>query len=248
MTRTGTRADHQIWATVSGTRKQDLQADIASLVRWGVAAIEFRMDLVPQNLWETVWRELAPPIPWWTAHFGTGVDADGARSATLQGLETGAEGAIFHSRCEHLHELVEACRSADKAFAAPFHSQEPLSVDAAISEFEHQESLSPSFRKIAVRARTFEDALAIVEATRLASQDGGTPVVGAVFGQQRWARIALPCAGSSITFMVARQVANEVGGDDEQLQLAELENLLNVRGLMPLRRAGGSAEDARAVA
>ena len=223
---------HQIWATVSGTDRDQIAADVEAVVQWGVEAIEFRLDLVPPDLWKAVLVNLAPPIPWWVAHFGTGSGADAARSAVLATLESEAAGAIFHSRCEHLDELVERCRAAGADFAAPYHSQEPLTLEAALAEYAHQQSISPKFRKIAVRAKSFDDAYALLEATRRCSTDGGAPVVGAVFGQHRWARVAMPTVGSTITFIVARKVPNEVGGDDEQLQLAELEKLLGVRGLM----------------
>jgi hypothetical protein len=44
----------------------------------------------------------------------------------------------------------------------------------------------------------------------------------------------MPAVGSTISFIVAERVANEVGADDEQLQAAELESLQQSR-LMPSR-------------
>jgi 3-dehydroquinate dehydratase len=225
---------HQFWATVSGTDRDEIVSQVNTLARWGVQAMEFRVDLIPESLWGGVLNELHPPVPWWVAHFGTGADAAAARKAILATVASEAEGAIFHSRCEYLQELIDISRGAGKLFAAPYHSQEPLTLQGALEEFQYQESLAPAFRKIAVRALSYDDAAALVEATHRASRDGGRPAVGAVFGPQRWARIALPHAGSAITFVVARRVQNEVGGDDQQLQLSELETLAKVRGVVDL--------------
>ncbi len=228
----GMSTEHQVWATVSGASKVEIARDVLDLTRAGVAAIEFRVDLIPVELWDDVFSELAPSIPWWVAHFGTGSDADQARDAIFRTIESEADGAIFHSRCEHLRELVAACREAGKAFAAPYHSQQPLTLEGAVDEYAHQRSLAPAFRKIAVRANDFSEAMALVEATRRAAGEDAAPPVGAVFGNQRWARVALPHSGSAITFIVARRLPNEVGGDDEQLTLGELRSLAKVRGML----------------
>lgn len=229
----GTR--HQYWATVSGTDRAEITRQVAALESWGVEAIEFRVDLIPRALWESILHEQVPRVPWWIAHFGTGHDADEAREAIHATLRSDAAGAIFHSRCEHLDELMAASRTAGKPYAAPYHSQEPLTLEGALDEFRHQESLAPAFRKIAVRANNFEEASALLTATHRASRDGGRPAVGAVFGPQRWARVALPHAGSAITFVIARVVSNEVGGDDQQLQIFEMDHLSKVRGLVIAR-------------
>jgi 3-dehydroquinate dehydratase len=229
---------HQYWATVSGTDKDEIASQVHALVRWGVQAIEFRVDLIPEDLWDAVFHDLRPAVPWWVAHFGTGADAPAARKAILATVASKAQGAIFHSRSEHLKEFIEASRAAGKLFAAPYHSQEPLTLEGALEEFRYQESLAPVFRKIAVRAMSYDDAAALIEATHRASRDGGRPAVGAIFGPQRWARVALPHAGSAITFVVARRVQNEVGNDDQQLQIAELDLLAKVRGLVDLPANG----------
>ncbi|MFY9825430.1 MAG: type I 3-dehydroquinate dehydratase [Thermoanaerobaculia bacterium] len=231
---------HQFWATVSGTDRDEIASQVDALVRWGVEAIEFRVDLIPRNLWDSVLHERIPSVPWWVAHFGTGLDAQAAREAILATVASEAQGAIFHSRCEHLRELIDVSRRAGKLFAAPYHSQQPLTLEGALEEFAHQESLLPEFRKIAVRAMNFDDAAALLEATHRASRDGGSPAVGAIFGPQRWARVALPHAGSAITFVVARRVQNEVGSDDQQLQISEVDTLAKVRGIVDLP-AGGVA-------
>jgi 3-dehydroquinate dehydratase len=229
---------HQFWATVSGTDRDEIAGQVDALVRWGVKAIEFRVDLIPESHWEAVLHELHSPVPWWVAHFGTGAGAASAQRAVLATAASEAQGAIFHSRCERLNELIEISRTAGKQFAAPYHSQEPLTLQGALEEFQYQEALAPMFRKIAVRALNYDDAAALLEATHRASRDGGRPAVGAVFGPQRWARIALPHAGSAITFVVARRVQNEVGSDDQQLQISELETLAKVRGIVDLPASG----------
>jgi hypothetical protein len=223
---------HQIWATISGREREDLDRQVKAVAEWGIEAVEYRLDLIPADLWEFVLSGPRPRLSWWVAHFGTGQDSKLAHDAARATIASAADGVIFHSHCEGVGQLVQACRSAGKPFAAPFHGQEPLTLDAALEEFAFQQSLSPSFRKIAVRAHSYDEAAALVEATRRASRDGGNPAVGAVFGRQRWARIALPHAGSAITFVVAHRVKNEVEGDDEQLQLSELGDLCRVSGLM----------------
>lgn len=239
-------ANHQYWATVSGSTRNQIAVDIKLLEDWGISAIEFRLDLVPMELWDTVLTDLAPSVPWWVAHFGTGSEAEVAKKAILATTRSKADGGIFHSRCENIDELIKACRDAGKDYAAPFHSQEPLTFEGAMAEYAHQQSLSPAFRKIAVRPKSFGDAHALLEATRLCAKDGGAPVVGAVFGEHRWARLAMQTVGSTISFIVARKLPNEVGGDDEQLQLAELKHLLEVRGLMSPHQVVREYEDSLA--
>jgi hypothetical protein len=213
---------HSIWGTVSGTDLNEISRQTEALAQWGVEAIEYRVDLIPEALWDALLKGRGSSVPWWIAHFGTGSDAPAARRAIEATVASNADGAIFHSRCEQLDDLIRMCSDVDMPFAAPYHSQEPLTLQGVLDEYAFQVSLSPKFRKIAVRAHTYDDAAALIEGTRRASVDGGSPVVGAVFGPHRWARIALPYAGSAITFVVARQVVNEVGGNDQQLQIGEL--------------------------
>ncbi|SLM49936.1 protein of unknown function [Nitrospira japonica] len=229
-------SSHQVWATVSGRDRDDIMKQIDSLVCWGVRAIEFRVDLIPEALWDSILGIGSLPVPWWVAHFGTGKDADTAKTAIAETLRSDAEGAIFHSRCEHLSDLIAMCQKAGRPFAAPYHSQNPMTRNEAIREFEYQATLTPAFRKIAARARTYAEAAAIVDATHTASKAGGSPVVGAVFGPQRWARIALPHAGSAITFILAHAVENEVGGDDQQLHLGDIHHLSAVKDLLAIQR------------
>ena len=125
------------------------------------------------------------------------------------------------------------CLSAGKLFSAPYHSQKPLTRVQILKEYNYQETFRPSFRKIAIRAKTALDAAAVVQATYETSMNGGSPVVGAVFGPERWARVALPNAGSAVTFLVANRVKNEVGGDDEQFQVNEFKRLIQIRGIFP---------------
>jgi hypothetical protein len=233
-------SNHQVWATVSGTDQGDIIQQVDALIQWGVHSIEFRVDLIPEVLWDTVFGITNLSVPWWVAHFGVGKNADAAKVAIQETVRSQAEGGIMHSRCEYLSELIATCRNAGKLFAAPYHSQDPMTRDAALKEFAYQEGLRPTFRKIAVRAHTYAEAAAIVDAIHIASQDGGSPVVGAVFGPQRWARIALPQAGSAITFIIAHALRNEVGGDDQQLQLSDLDHLFAVKNLIALPR--GSAQ------
>jgi hypothetical protein len=223
---------HQVWATISGSDEATLAAQVDAVAGYGIRAVEYRLDLIPVELWPIVMRGPQAPVAWWVAHFGTGEQSSLAHDAAGEALGSNADGVIFHSRCDGVEALADACRAAGTAFAAPFHNQAPLTLDAALDEFAWQESLRPSFRKIAVRAHTYDDATALVEATHRASRDGGSPAVGAVFGPHRWARVALPHAGSAITFVVAHGVSNEVAGDDEQLQLSELDDLRRVGGLL----------------
>ena len=235
-------SNHQVWATISGADRDDIFRQIDALIRWGVDSIEFRVDLIPKNLWKAVFSISGLSIPWWIAHFGTGTESEPAAIAIRETVKSEAQGAIFHSRCERLNDLINLCKNANKPFAAPYHSQQPLTCEAALKEFEYQESLGPAFRKIAVRANSYAEAAAIVEATQKASSAGGSRVVGAVFGKQRWARIALPHAGSAITFIVAHAVQNEAGGDDQQLHLGDLEHLFAVNDLLgfSVRKASAS--------
>jgi hypothetical protein len=225
-------ARHQLWATISGSTASDLESQVNAVIASGIEAVEYRLDLIPRGLWSFVLECPKPSVPWWVAHFGTGIHSRIAHEAISASLSSDATGVIFHSRCEGVDGLVQSCRSQGRQFAAPFHSQLPLTVDAAIDEFRYQESFRPTFRQIAVRAESFDDANALVQATRYASKDGGSPAVGAVFGPQRWARVALPHAGSAITFIVAHRVKNEIDGDDEQLQLSELHDLCKIRNLI----------------
>jgi Type I 3-dehydroquinase len=229
---TMTAKRHQIWATISGSEKEDLVSQVKAVADWGIESIEYRLDLIPTDLWRFVLNGPRPRVSWWVAHFGTGDESKLAHDAAEATISSGADGVIFHSHCDGVDQLVRACRSAGKPFAAPFHSQEPLTRKEALEEFAYQQSLSPSFRKIAVRAHSYDDAASLIDATRQATLDGGCPVVGAIFGGQRWARIALPHAGSAITFVVAHRVKNEVQEDDEQLQLSELGDLCRVPRVM----------------
>jgi 3-dehydroquinate dehydratase len=228
-----TRSSHEYWATVSGHDLDDLLDQADSVLRWGCVAVEFRADLIPLDVYERLLDGGAPQYPAFVAHFGTGGEADTARNAVLRAVEAGYHGAICHSRCEALDEIVDACRAEGRPFAAAYHSQEPMSRTEAAEEFERQEETDPLFRKIAVRAHRFEDAVALLEATRDAASSGGSPVVGAIFGPHRWARVAMPHAGSTISFVLAHRAVNEQGGDDEQLVIDDVARLQAIGGLLP---------------
>lgn len=227
-----TKASHEYWATISGSSVGELLQQEESLDKWGVTAIEFRADLINFDAYHELLSSNRWKRPTFIAHFGVGKEADVARESLLEAVRSGVSGVICHSRCEHLEEILKRTRSAGKLFAAAYHSQEPMSFDDAINEFEFQGTLKPLFRKIACRAHNFGDALVLLQAVYVSYQKGGIPVVGAVFGQHRWARIAMPIAGSAITFLIAHQVRNEVDGDDEQLQIPELDELRGVRGIL----------------
>ncbi len=231
-----TSFDHEFWATVSGTDVEDIAQQQLAAWRWGVAAVEIRADLVPAPIYDEVLARRDWLGPTFIAHFGTGDEAGVAADSIKKALKAGAHGGICHSRCEALGEIRQMCLDEGKQFAAAYHSQLPMTLSEAIKEFEDQEANEPLFRKIAVRALSPEDAVVLIQATHRASLQGGTPVVGAVFGPHRWARVALPHAGSSISFLIAHQVCNEVDGDDEQMQLVEADHLQSVRGLYPLQR------------
>jgi 3-dehydroquinate dehydratase len=231
--------DHEFWATVSGGPLEELIRQETVTWRWGVAAIEFRADLISSPVFDELLAEknrdggwLAPTF---VAHFGTGAQSDDARRAINRALEAGVAGGICHSHCELIDEIQAACLAADRRFVAAYHSQQPMTADEAVAEFARQELRRPLLRKIAVRAYEAADVLALLQATQVAANDGGSPVVAAVFGPLRWARVALPHAGSAISFLVAGPATNEVGGDDEQLQLAEVDQIQTVRGLYPQR-------------
>jgi 3-dehydroquinate dehydratase len=231
-----TEFGHEFWATISGTDVDDIVQQQVAVWKWGVAAVEIRADLVPESIYDEVLARRERQGPTFIAHFGTGDEAEAAAEAITKALKAGADGGICHSRCEALGEIKQACLNVNKSFAAAYHSQLPMTLSAAIREFEEQEANNPLFRKIAVRAESPEDAIAIIQATHQVSLKGGTPVVGAVFGPHRWARVALPHAGSAISFLIAHRALNEVNGDDEQLQLAEADHLQSVRGLYPLQK------------
>ena len=230
---------HEFWATVSGEPLAELLRQEAMAWQWGVTGIEFRADLIPEPVFNELLLENDRRGGWlgptFVAHFGTGAQAELAQQAIGWSLSTGVAGCICHSRCELIDEIQAACAAASRHFVAAYHSQQPMTAEEALAEFERQELRRPLFRKIAVRAYSVDDVLAVLHATRLAAQDGGSPVVAAVFGPHRWARVALPHAGSTISFLVTQQVQNEVGADDEQLQLAEVDQLQLVHGLYPLR-------------
>jgi 3-dehydroquinate dehydratase len=237
-----TTAAHEYWATVSGGPLDYLERQEKALWDWGVTAIEFRADLIPVDAYAALLARGAWRGPTLVAHFGTGDDAEVARQAVVDAISAGVHGGICHSRCELVHEIRDECAREGRAFAAAYHSQAAVTEAEAMEEFERQQALDPLFRKIAVRANRMEDALAVVTATLKAAADGGSPIVAAIFGPQRWARIVLPHAGSSISFIVADRMRNEVGGDDEQLQLSEVSRLLDVRSLMPAP-AGAASSD-----
>jgi len=228
-----TTSRHEYWATISGSSLQDILQQEETVRQWGVTAVEFRADLIPPPIYSDLLARRAWSGPTFVAHFGVGVEAKIAHDAIVRAIDADVFGGICHSRCELAMEIRHACLDAGKQFAAAYHSQEPMTCAEALREFEQQEVFQPLFRKIAVRAHRFEDALAIVEATHEAAISGGSPVIGAVFGPHRWARVVLPHAGSSVSFILAHQVANEVGKDDEQLQVIEVNALQSIRGLFP---------------
>jgi 3-dehydroquinate dehydratase len=229
-------SDHEFWATISSGSLAELLRQEAIAWQWGVSGIEFRADLIPDSVYCDLLAEKRSDgwvAPTFVAHFGTGEQDEIAKCAIERSLATQVAGAICHSRCERIDDIQAACVAANRHFAAAYHSQQPMTADEATAEFERQELRRPLFRKIAVRAYCAEDVLALLRATHIAARDGGSPVVGAVFGPHRWARLALPHVGSAISFLVTRQLPNEVGGDDEQLQLAEVDRIHLMRGLYP---------------
>ncbi|MEU5633645.1 type I 3-dehydroquinate dehydratase [Streptomyces rishiriensis] len=228
-------SSHEFWATISGSSLPDLRAQESMVWEWGVTAIEYRADLIPPAVYGELLRGNGRAGPAFVAHFGTGRDAESAREAIVKSFASDLAGCICHSRCELLDEIRGRCADTGRLFAAAYHSQLPMTATEAMREYEWQESLRPLFRKIAVRAKTVDDVVALLQATSRASQDGGSPVVGAIFGPHRWARVALPSAGSAVSFLLAAQATNEEGNDDEQLQLREVECLQMVRGLYPPR-------------
>ncbi len=231
--RTATTASHTFWGTVSGSDFDDIVQQQHDLWDWGVSAVELRTDLIPTALHTRVLRGAVKRGPTYVAHFGTATEAPAARAGLHEALgEPTIDGVVCHSRSECVDEVRRATAGARKGFVAAFHSQTPLTLDQALAEFEYQSSLEPTFRKIAARALTVQDGLTLLEATRRAASQPGIPVVGAVFGPQRWARIAMPAMGSSITFIVAHRVANEVGGDDEQLTIEEMTAICGVRRII----------------
>jgi 3-dehydroquinate dehydratase len=231
-----TSSNHEFWATVSGRDIEDVANQQAAAWKWGVAAIELRADIMSDEAYEAALATHARQGPTLVAHFGTADETDAAVEAIRKGIDAGLDGGICHSRCEAIDEIRVMCRSANRLFASAYHSQQPITLADAIEEFARQQTYAPLFTKIAVRAETVEDAVAMIQATRRASEQPGAPVVGAIFGPHRWARIALPHAGSAISFLIAHRVANEVAGDDEQLQFKEADLLQRVRGVYPQKQ------------
>jgi len=233
-----TTMPHEFWATVSGRTTEEVLSQEVATWKWGVVAVELRADLMTDESYaQALEQRSAWNGPTFVAHFGTGHEAEAAYRACEQAIEAGAYGAICHSRCELARDIQRLCTASGRHYAGAYHSQYPISAADAIREFERQQELRPLFRKIAARAESFEDAMALLEATRYSSQDGGTPVVGAVFGRHRWARVAMPQAGSAISFLIAHQVPNEVGGDDEQLTINDADLLQQIRSVYPTGRA-----------
>jgi 3-dehydroquinate dehydratase len=228
---------HEFWATISGSTLDDILQQQHSVWDWGVSTVEIRTDLVPRSLHEQVLNTVVQ-APTWVAHFGTGAEAGTARTALHEALAADTiDGIVCHSRLEGVQEMAAAAQSAGKGFVAAFHSQTPVTLDEALDEYEYQGTLNPLFRKIAARAHTVEEALTLLQATHRASKRGGIPVVGAVFGPQRWARIAMPAVGSTVTFVIAHPVPNEAGGDDEQLTIEEATAVCSVRRIVEPPRA-----------
>jgi 3-dehydroquinate dehydratase len=237
-----TRDAHEFWGTVSGAVVDEIQEQVAALAEWGVSAIEIRLDLVPRDLWPAVLEIDRPSLTFCIAHFGLGESAREAADALEAAFHADVDGLICHSHYDDVPDVASECRRSGKLFAAAYHRQQPLTKEQALREFIAQEERSPSFAKIAVRAQTHLDVLALLQATVQAARSSKLPVVSAVFGPHRWARIALPHCGSAITFVVARHVQNEVGGDDEQFTLDEMRALQSVRRLIPIESALATSE------
>lgn len=229
-----TAATHEYWCTVSGNDITDIALQVNQLSDWGVAAIEYRSDLMPASVYEGVLSSRPPKRPTFVAHFGVGKHASTAFADLERASNTWIDGLICHSRSEILQDVSALARACGKRFGIAFHSQEPLIYEEIRDELERQNAVQPFFRKIAFRASKETDALALIRAVSESSIRPDVPVIGAIFGRHRWARIALANVGSAVSFIVSRRVTNEVGGDDEQLQISQVDALI-ADGLLPTK-------------
>jgi 3-dehydroquinate dehydratase len=226
------RNQHQLWGTVSGKTFSEVKSAAKLLTTAGVRSLEYRFDLIPQPEWPDVLDQITNED--FVAHFGmAAIEPEREELLKLFGAAIQASaGIIVHSRAEVLKEVVSAACEHNVRYALPYHSQGTLDYSGVLSEYHFQAQYSPLFCKIAIRPLSAENALEYAQALTAARKEIDIPLVAAVFGPQRWARIMMPAVGSAITFIVAKQVSNEAGGDDEQFTIGDVSTLSSLRGIM----------------
>jgi 3-dehydroquinate dehydratase len=226
--------NHSIWGTASGRTLSELCEAESSLLDAGVEAVEIRADLLPGGVYDARLESSPVSGPTFIAHFG--IEGDSILAAEELDKATRCPwvtGIICHSHHPEVEALADLAVRAGKAFACAYHSQLSLTSDEVSAEYSRQSQLGSLFLKIAIRPRSIQDCLSFIDSVNRSASTRAEPVVGAVFGPHRWARIAMIEAGSAITFVVAHQCPNEIGGDDEQFTVAELGLLKQVRSLVP---------------
>lgn len=234
---------HEIWGTMCGSSLEEIERQQQKFQEFGVNAIEIRIDLIPPEVQPELRSELELKLPTYVAHFGSeGNEATKAKEELVEWLYCGASGIICHSRSPEANHLSTIAEENDKNFVAAFHSQTSPDRSRLRKELEYQKKFNPSFRKIAVRADSESDVINLIDVISEKTHKDHD-VVGAVFGPQRWGRIALANVGSAITFITPHQIENEHGGSDHQFDVTEFNGLSSISQLFPSIREGRTRFD-----
>lgn len=223
MTQSNLKSQQQVWGTIAGNNISEITTDYEALLRYGIDAIEFRADLMPQAvLVEFLKRNFEVPV------FIANFNLDQSVEDCFNEYADRSSGFLFHLNYPNRNKLIDFCTQNQKPFVAAYHSQQPLSYDDIIKKFKEQMTLNPFMLKVGIRAINFRDAIEMISATKFIAENYSYPVAGAVFGNERWARLALHRAGSNVTFVVARELKNEIGNDDKQFTFADFKQLTSI--------------------
>lgn len=217
---------HAFWGTVANANLQDSIIARRRLNHQHIAAIEYRADLMPlENL-----AELLAAEPWtlpiFVADYRT---RDPVRVMDMFSLvcNSNITGLLFHIDFPGAHDVIALAKERGKQFVAAYHIQSAVSHNELLRQIGRQIELESLFVKIAMRADRSSEALCMVKATSEARLQCKKPIASAVLGRERWARFVLPKFGSCITFVVADSIKNECGGDDEQIDLDEIPEVIS---------------------
>lgn len=223
MTQINMKSQQQIWGTLAGRGLTELSADYETLLQHGIDAIEFRADLIPQSvLAEFLKRTFTVPV------FIANFNLDQSVEEGFNIYVDHSDGFLFHLNHPNRQQIIDFCKKNKKYFVAAYHTQSPMKYEEIIEKFEEQMALNPFIIKVGIRANNFTNAIEMVSATKFISENYSYPVAGAVFGNERWARLALHRAGSNVTFIVAREIKNEIGGDDKQFTYDDFKQLTSI--------------------
>lgn len=223
MTQNFLKSQQQVWATIAGSNISELNADYNALIEYGVDAVEFRADLMPQSvLIEYLKRDFQVPV------FIANFNLDQSVLDCFSQCVDYCEGFLFHLEHPDKNEIVNFCNENKKFFVAAYHAQKPLQYQTIIEKYNEQAKLNPFMLKVGIRANSFSDAMEMISATKYIVENFQYPVAGAVFGEERWARLALHRAGSNVTFVVARELKNELGDDDKQFTFSDFKQLISI--------------------